>query len=87
MIRIKSNIKALADAKGVSLRKLAEDIGIGFESVRRFANDIAPNYSRDLMEKFCVYFQCDHSDLFETEKLPKKLLTNDISRWYYKGKR
>jgi putative transcriptional regulator len=71
---VRSNLQALADAKGVSLREVARSIDVGFESVRRVANDISTSYSRELIEKFCDYFECDHAAIFVTEKISQESL-------------
>lgn len=53
---IRSNLKALTDARGVSIRQLAQDIGYRFESVRQLYNDEMERYPRDLLAKLCAYF-------------------------------
>ncbi|MCD9024336.1 helix-turn-helix domain-containing protein [Cohnella silvisoli] len=53
---IRSNLKPLADARGVSIRKIAQDIDYRFESVRTMYNDEMERYPRDLLAKLCVYF-------------------------------
>ncbi|MCG7406803.1 helix-turn-helix transcriptional regulator [Paenibacillus sp. ACRRX] len=63
MKRIKSNLKPLADARGLSVRQIARDIDYRFESVRQLYNDESRQFPRDLLDKVCNYFHCDISEL------------------------
>ncbi len=66
---LRSNLKALADARGVSIREIARSISYRFDSVRAMYNDEMERYPRDLLAKLCVYFNVTIADLlvFETE--------------------
>ncbi|MHA7962861.1 helix-turn-helix domain-containing protein [Paenibacillus sp. CAU 1782] len=60
---IRSNLRALADARGVSIRKIAQDIDYRFESVRQMYNDEMERYPRDLLSKLCVYFDVSPAEM------------------------
>lgn len=64
-VKIQSQLKQLAQKKGVPLRQVAKEIGMtnSWESVRRFANNQTTNYSKPLLEKLLVYFDCRLEDL------------------------
>lgn len=60
---IRSNLRQLAEARGVSIREIARDTGYRFESVRQMYNDEMERYPRDLLAKLCVYFGVTASEL------------------------
>jgi DNA-binding Xre family transcriptional regulator len=60
---IRSNLRALAEARGVSIREIARDIDYRFESVRIMYNDEMERYPRDLLAKLCVYFGVTAAEL------------------------
>lgn len=60
---IRSNLKALATARGLSIREIARDIDYRFESVRSLYNDEMERYPRDLLSKLCVYFGVSVAEL------------------------
>jgi transcriptional regulator with XRE-family HTH domain len=60
---IRSNLRALAEARGVSIREIARDIDYRFESVRQLYNDEMERYPRDLIAKLCVYFGVTAAEL------------------------
>ena len=55
--------RLVAESRGVSIRKIAQDIGYRFESVRLMYNDEMERYPRDLLTKLCVYFGVTVSEL------------------------
>lgn len=61
---IRSNLKALADARGVTIREIARAIDYRFESVRQFYNDEMERYPRELLARLCTYFGCGIGELF-----------------------
>lgn len=61
---LRSNLKALADARGVTIRELSRDIDYRFESVRQLYNDEMERYPRELLARLCAYFGCGIGDLF-----------------------
>jgi len=64
---IRSNLRALAEARDVSIRKIAQDIDYRFESVRQMYNDEMERYPRDLLTKLCVYFGVTAAELLTLE--------------------
>lgn len=60
---IRSNLRALADARGISIRELARDIDYRFDSVRVMYNDEMERYPRELLSKLCVYFGITAAEL------------------------
>lgn len=60
---IRSNLRSLADKRGVKIRELAREIDYRYESVRSLYNDEMERYPRDLITKLCVYFDCEIGDL------------------------
>lgn len=73
---IRSNLKVLADARGVSVRRLARDIEYRFESVRTLYNDEMERYPRDLLERLCTYFGCGIDDILIYEIKRKAAATD-----------
>ena len=63
-MQLRSNLKALADAKGASIRQVAHDIDYRFESVRQMYNDEMERYPRELLAKLCAYFNVTPAELF-----------------------
>lgn len=60
---IRSNLRSIADARGLSIREIARDIDYRFESVRQLYNDEMERYPRDLIAKLCVYFDVTAAEL------------------------
>jgi transcriptional regulator with XRE-family HTH domain len=60
---IRSNLRSLAEARGVSIREIARDIDYRFESVRQLYNDEMERYPRDLIAKLCAYFGVTAADI------------------------
>ncbi|MBU9705901.1 helix-turn-helix transcriptional regulator [Paenibacillus sp. AK121] len=60
---IHSNLKAIADARGLTVRQIARDIDYRFESVRTMYNDEMERYPRDLLAKLCSYLDVGIDEL------------------------
>ncbi|NGQ95480.1 helix-turn-helix transcriptional regulator [Brevibacillus sp. SYP-B805] len=71
-MHLRSNLKTLADARGVSIREIARDIDYRFESVRQLYNDEMERYPRDLLAKLCAYFGVTVAELLIAESENKK---------------
>lgn len=52
-MRVKSNLKAILDERNISIRKLEEMTGLGFETLRRLYNDQTKQFQRDTLGKIC----------------------------------
>jgi transcriptional regulator with XRE-family HTH domain len=68
-VKLRSNLKALTDGRGVSIRQLARDIDYRFDSVRQMYNDEMLRYPHDLLEKLCAYFGVGIGGLFTVESI------------------
>ncbi|KAF6658884.1 helix-turn-helix domain-containing protein [Paenibacillus polymyxa] len=60
---IHSNLKAIAEARGLTVRQIARDIDYRFESVRTMYNDEMERYPRDLLAKLCSYLDVGIDEL------------------------
>lgn len=47
----------------VSLRSLAKDLSISKYTIYAFRNNALDEYPRDMLEKLCIYFDCDIGQL------------------------
>jgi len=65
---IKSNLKEILDSRGLSIRKVAGDLGYRFETVRRMYNDDMKHYPGDLIDKLCAYLDIEVGELLEHKK-------------------
>ncbi|WHX28169.1 helix-turn-helix transcriptional regulator [Virgibacillus halodenitrificans] len=54
MYIVKSNLKTILDARGMSIRQFAEKSGLKFETVRRLYNDKTVQYHRETLAAVCV---------------------------------
>lgn len=69
---IKNRSKRILKEKEMSIRELSRRSGYEFESVRRFVNNIAPSYTRDMLEKMCRVLGVDvgemlYMDMYDEE--------------------
>lgn len=71
---LRSNLKALADERGVSIREIARAIDYRFDSVRAMYNDEMERYPRDLLAKLCAYFGVTVAELLVVESEEKRPL-------------
>lgn len=55
------------DARPISLRDLADRVGVHRESLRRFAANEMERVPLDLVAKLCVYLNCKVGDLLVLE--------------------
>ncbi|MDQ6418672.1 helix-turn-helix domain-containing protein [Paenibacillus sp. LHD-117] len=53
-MRIRSNLKAIADQQGLSALQLSKDIEYRYESVRTMYNDTAKHYPGELLLRLCL---------------------------------
>lgn len=65
---VKSNLKAILDSRGLSIRKVAGDLDYRFETVRRMYNDDMKHYPEELIDKLCAYLDVSVGDLITYEK-------------------
>lgn len=62
-MRVKSNLKAILDDKGMSIRQLSSATGVSFETLRRLYNDDTKQYQRDTIAKVCEVLKIEIKDL------------------------
>ncbi|MDN4608626.1 helix-turn-helix domain-containing protein [Sporosarcina highlanderae] len=62
-MRAKSNLKALLDARGQSIRGFAIEAGLPTETVRRLYNDDTKQYQRDTIGRVCEVLGVEINDL------------------------
>lgn len=73
---MQSNIQVLIAQRNqqggpkVSLRGLAEELGISRYTIYAFANNKLDDLPVDMLEKLCRYFQCGVSDLLVLVDVP-----------------
>lgn len=65
---VKTNLKQILADRKLSIRQLAEQTGIGFESVRKMANNDMIQYQRDTLYKICLFLDIEINDLLYIEK-------------------
>ncbi|WP_373232096.1 helix-turn-helix domain-containing protein [Cohnella sp.] len=70
MSRIHSDLKRIADERGLSIRQIAKDIDYRFDSVRQLYNDEMERYPRVLLAKLCDYLNVTPDILLKHEKEP-----------------
>ncbi|GAA0373085.1 helix-turn-helix transcriptional regulator [Paenibacillus motobuensis] len=66
-MKLRSNLKALADERNVTIREISRAIDYRFETVRLMYNDELERYPRDLLMRLCTYFNCGPGELFTVE--------------------
>ncbi|AZB43518.1 XRE family transcriptional regulator [Bacillus sp. FJAT-42376] len=69
--RLKSNLKNLLEERGWSIRKLAEETGLQFETLRRLYNDDTKQYQRETIGRICEVLNVELSEvliLVDTEE-------------------
>lgn len=65
---IKSRLKNIADARGLSIRQIARDTNSHFETIRRIYNDDMQQYPRDIIDRLCSYLGVEVGELLVHEK-------------------
>ncbi|GAB6669624.1 TPA: helix-turn-helix domain-containing protein [Bacillus cereus] len=69
---LRSNLKEVADERGISIRQLSREIDYAYEVVRRMYNDEMERYPRDLLGKLCSFLNVTPNDLLIIEQDAKK---------------
>lgn len=68
-MRVKSNLKAVLDRRGISIRECARKADLPVETVRRLYNDDTKQYQRDTIGALCEALEIEISDLLVLEKI------------------
>jgi DNA-binding Xre family transcriptional regulator len=63
MKKVKSNLKAVLKEKELSIRQLAEQTGLSFETLRRMYHDQTRQYNRDMLAKVCESLEININEL------------------------
>ena len=71
-MQVNSTLKKILDERNLSIRKVASDTGIAFESVRRIYNNDTERFPRDVLAKLCAYLDVGIADLLELEKADRQ---------------
>jgi len=66
-LQVNSRLKNILDERGLSIRKVAADTGLQFESVRRLYNNDTERFPREILAKLCEYLGVGISDLLILE--------------------
>lgn len=66
-MRVICMFKPIIDERGISIRKVAADTGINFESLRRIYNNDTERFPKDVLAKLCEYLNVDISDFLKLE--------------------
>lgn len=67
LLPVKCSLKTILDSRSLSIRKVAADTGIQFESLRRLYNNDTERYPREILAKLCDYLKVDICDLIKLE--------------------
>jgi DNA-binding Xre family transcriptional regulator len=67
-MRVKSNLKAIADNKGLNPLQLSKKIDYRYESVRVMYNDTAKHYPNELLLLLCKELEVTPGDLLILDK-------------------
>ena len=68
-VKVHSNLKAIMDERGLSVRQVSRDIDYPFESVRILYNDASERYPRELLSRLCNYLDVSvHRLLIEKDE-------------------
>ena len=62
-LRASSNLKALLDERGLSIRKFSDMTGLPFETLRRLYNDDTKQYQRDTIGRICEVLNVEINEL------------------------
>ncbi len=61
--RAKSELKKILDERSISIRQLAADTDIPFETIRRLYNDTTVRYERNTLGKVCEVLKIELNEL------------------------
>lgn len=64
---IKCNLSRLMGEKKLKISDVAKDTGINRGTITRLYHETAVRVDFDVLEKLCLYLECEISELFEIE--------------------
>lgn len=65
---MKIMLSRLLDDKGISQNQMAKDTGISVTTLRNLNHNKTTRISFDILEKICIYLNCDVEDVLFVEK-------------------
>lgn len=65
---LRSKLKDIVDARGLSIRQVAAGSECHFEIVRRMYNDTMERYPRGVLDKLCTFLDVSIGDILEHKK-------------------
>ena len=65
---MKIMLSRLLDEKGISQNQMAKDTGISVTTLRNLNHNKTTRISFDILEKICIYLNCDVEDVLFVEK-------------------
>ena len=65
---MKIMLSRLLDDKGISQNQMAKDTGISVTTLRNLNHNKTTRISLDILEKICIYLNCDVEDVLFVEK-------------------
>jgi len=69
---VQSNLKKIIDERGISIRQLAEDSDLKFETVRRLYHDNTVQYHRESIGAICYTLGIEIDELLKLKKVERK---------------
>lgn len=66
---VRSNLKTILDDRNISIRQLAEDSHLKFETVRRLYHDNTVQYHRESIGAICYTLGIEIDELLKLEKI------------------
>lgn len=67
-VEIELCVKEVMDNKGVSISELSRMADIKYDIVKRYYNGEITRYDSEILKKFCVYLECDITDLIKIKQ-------------------
>lgn len=70
MLTLKITLNEVLDRKGISQNQMAKDTGISTSTLRNLNHNRTTRISFDVLEKICMYLDCNIEDILCLEKEP-----------------
>ncbi len=67
---MKITLNEVLDSKGISQNQMAKDTGISTSTLRNLNHNRTTRISFDVLEKICMYLDCNIEDILCLEKEP-----------------
>jgi len=67
---LKITLNEVLDRKGISQNQMAKDTGISTSTLRNLNHNRTTRISFDVLEKICMYLDCNIEDILCLEKEP-----------------